>query len=141
MKLVRESLFEKFSEDGDPIADMGIGSKYLIKQWFESMNVKPNEYIIDDNLNIIVNWLDLRGTNVTKLPNNLSVKGFLYLTGSQITELPDNLSVGGSLWLKDTSITELPYNLSVGRDLDIRGTKITKLPKTLKVKGTIFKDL
>ena len=24
-KLVRESLFEKFSEDGDPIADMGIG--------------------------------------------------------------------------------------------------------------------
>jgi hypothetical protein len=32
MKLVRENLFEKFSEDGDPIADMGIGLIKMFKK-------------------------------------------------------------------------------------------------------------
>lgn len=57
---------------------------------------------------------DLRDTQITELPDNMSVGGFLDLEGTQITELPDNLSVGDALDLRGIQITELPDNLSVG---------------------------
>ena len=41
--------------------------------------------------------LDLSGTSITSLPDNLTVGGSLYLSGSSITSLPDNLTVGGNL--------------------------------------------
>ncbi|HNG59963.1 MAG TPA: hypothetical protein PKZ52_09055, partial [Cellvibrionaceae bacterium] len=44
---------------------------------------------------------DLRGTQITALPENLSVGGYLDLRGTQITALPENLSVGGSLDLHE----------------------------------------
>ncbi len=42
----------------------------------------------------------------------------------QITTLPDNLTVGGYLDLRGTSIQTLPDNLTVGGSLDLRGTSI-----------------
>ena len=36
MKLVREHIFEKFSEEGDPIKDLGVG---LIKRYYELINL------------------------------------------------------------------------------------------------------
>ena len=120
MKIVRESLFEAFKEDSDPIEDMGIGQRAMIKQWFKTW-APSAKYTIDNNLNI-------------------AVKQSLDLSGTQITELPDNLSVQGSLNLLGTKITKLPDNLRVGGYLDLRGTRITKLPKSLKVKGEIYKD-
>ena len=120
MKLVREHIFEKFTEEGDPIEDLGIGQRALIRKWFETWAPKTR-YTIDDDLNISVKgYLDLEGTQITKLPDNLSVEGYLNLYGTPITELPDNLSVGGSLHL--------------------RGTQIKELPKPLKVKGNIYID-
>ena len=50
--------------------------------------------------------LDLRGTQITSLPDNLTVGGSLYLSGTQITSLPDNLTVGGSLYLSGTPIAD-----------------------------------
>ena len=49
--------------------------------------------------------LDLSGcTELTQLPNNLTVFGSLYLDGcTGLTELPDNLTVGG-LILRDDRI-------------------------------------
>ena len=41
--------------------------------------------------------LDLRGTGITSLPDNLTVGGSLDLRGTGITSLPDNLTVGGYL--------------------------------------------
>ena len=38
--------------------------------------------------------------------------GSLNLSGTKITSLPDNLTVGGSLYLISTKITSLPDNLS-----------------------------
>ena len=52
-------------------------------------------------------WLDLRGTQITALPDNLTVGGWLDLSGTQITALPDNLTVGSSLYLSGTQITEI----------------------------------
>ena len=72
--------------------------------------------------------LDLRGTQITVLPDNLTVGGSLYLSGTQITVLPDNLTVGGSLYLSGTQITVLPDNLTVGGYLDLRGTQIINYP-------------
>ena len=142
MKLVREHINEKFTEDSDPVADMEIGAKHLIHKWFESVRVDRSKYTIDDNLNIKVKGdLNLYNiTDITKLPDNLSVGGFLDLVGTNISELPDNLSVGGFLDLLNLEITDLPDNLSVEGDLDIRGTQITELPKSLKIEGKIYKD-
>ena len=73
--------------------------------------------------------LDLRGTGITALPDNLTVGGSLDLEGcTGITALPDNLTVGGSLYLRGTGITALPDNLTVGGYLDLEGcTGITAL--------------
>ena len=38
MKLVKEHINEKFTEEGDPINDMGIGTKFLIKKWIDKIN-------------------------------------------------------------------------------------------------------
>ena len=82
-------------------------------------------------------WLDLNGTQITSLPDNLTVGGWLDLNGTQITSLPDNLTVGGSLYLSGTQITSLPDNLTVGGWLDLRGTQITSLPDNLTVGGSL----
>ncbi|EGT3135887.1 hypothetical protein JDW24_001866, partial [Salmonella enterica subsp. enterica serovar Uganda] len=81
--------------------------------------------------------LDLRGTSITALPDNLTVGGRLDLSGTSITALPDNLTVGGWLDLSGTSITALPDNLTVGGRLDLRGTSITALPDNLTVGGSL----
>ena len=73
-------------------------------------------------------YLNLIGTQITVLPDNLSVGGFLDLSGTQITVLPDNLSVGGSLDLRGTAITQLPEGLTVGGSLHLEGTGIINYP-------------
>ena len=82
--------------------------------------------------------LDLSGTGITSLPDNLTVGGWLDLRGTGITALPDNLTVGGGLDLSGTGITALPDNLTVGGGLDLRGTGITALPDNLTVGGSLY---
>ena len=91
--------------------------------------------IIKDGKPFYGGYLDLRGTGITALPDNLTVGGSLDLSGTGITALPDNLTVGGSLDLSGTGITALPDNLTVGGYLDLRGTGITALPDNLTVGG------
>ena len=79
--------------------------------------------------------LDLSGSSITALPDNLTVGGGLDLFGTGITALPDNLTVGGWLNLFGTGITSLPDNLTVGGGLDLIGTGITSLPDNLTVGG------
>jgi hypothetical protein len=84
--------------------------------------------------------LDIWGTNITSLPDNLTVGESLDLGGTPITSLPDNLTVGGSLGLRDTPITSLPDNLTVGRSLFLEGTPITSLPDNLVIGGGVYCD-
>ena len=79
--------------------------------------------------------LDLRGTAIRQLPDNLTVGGSLYLRDTAIQQLPDNLTVGGYLDLRDTAIQQLPDNLTVGGSLDLRDTAIQQLPDNLTVGG------
>ena len=50
--------------------------------------------------------------------------GSLDLSGTGITSLPENLTVGGWLDLSDTPIKSLPKCLTVGDSLYLRGTPI-----------------
>ena len=110
-----------FTRRLDPKAAMGTGARVQIKQWFDDLNINPNNYIINPDLSV-------------------EYKENLNLSNTPITSLPNNLSVEGGLDLRNTLITRLPDNLSVGGYLDLSNTPITSLPKSLKVKGTIFKD-
>ena len=86
--------------------------------------------------------LDLSGTQITSLPDSLTVGGWLDLSGTQITSLPDNLTVGGGLDLIGTQITSLPDNLTVGDslypgDTEIPGKELEKvkdLPSDFDIK-------
>jgi len=81
--------------------------------------------------------LNLSGTPVEKLPDNLKVGGNLYLINTPIKKLSDNLKVGSGLYLNNTSIKELPDNLQVGGGLGLSGTPVEKLPDNLKVGGNL----
>ena len=100
------------------------------------------------NMNKLLEWLktnkvvkgdlDLRNTQITSLPEGLSVVRDLDLSYTKITSLPEGLSVGGGLYLSGTKITSLPEGLSVSRDLDLRNTPITSLPEGLSVGGHLY---
>ena len=94
--------------------------------------------VIKDGKPFYGGYLDLRGTGITALPDNLTVGGYLDLENcTGITALPDNLTVGGYLDLRGTGITALPDNLTVGGYLCLRGTGITALPDNLTVGGSL----
>ena len=77
--------------------------------------------------------LDLKGSKIHNLPENLIVKGNLNLRNTQIATLPKSLTVGGNLDLRGTPITYLPKELTVEGYLDIRDTQIASLPKVSTV--------
>jgi hypothetical protein len=123
--------------------------------WDISLGSEVDVLKYPSNLLYVAGNLDLAGTPITSLPDNLTVQGSLYLddtpikslpdnltvhgtltlVGTQITALPDNLIVDESLWLDDTPIKSLPDNLTVGGNLDLRSTPITSLPDNLTVGG------
>ena len=83
-------------------------------------------------------YLYLEGTQITSLPENLTVGGYLDLEGTHITSLPDNLTVGGYLDLEGTQITSLPENLTVGGALYLEGTQITDTSKVNRNAPTLY---
>ena len=103
----------------------------LAKAWAEKFDF--SEILKTSNFKI-----NLRGTGITVLPENLTVGGNLDIQGTGITVLPEGLTVGGSLDLRGTGITVLPENLTVGGSLDIQGTGITVLPEGLTVGGSLY---
>ncbi|MEI6893894.1 MAG: hypothetical protein V5789_04505 [Colwellia sp.] len=83
--------------------------------------------------------LDLTGTHITALPNNLTVEGDLYLVDSNITSLPNNLNVD---ILKVSNITSiLPKGLRVRYFLGLAESRINKLPSDFKGGGKLYLDL
>lgn len=132
---------------------------YLLKD-ITSMNIKKplysNDYLVDVDGDV-----NLQGSEVKELPENLIVKGDLDLMVCEnIEHLPKGLRVGGSLYLQHSSIKtlpddlivgevlnlhncrnikELPKNLKVGKNLILSKTPIKDLPKDIKVGGSILR--
>jgi hypothetical protein len=77
--------------------------------------------------NLTVDYLDLCGTVITALPDNLCVNWWLDVSHTPISALPDNLTVGEWLDLRGTPITAFPHNLTVGGSLYLLGTAIKPL--------------
>ena len=84
--------------------------------------------------------LNLRSTQITSLPDNLYVEGYLNLYNCKnLTSLPDNLHVKDDLNLYGTPIESLPDNLHVGGGLNLYGCKnLTSLPDNLHVEGSLY---
>ena len=72
-------------------------------------------------------------SNMPELKEGTHIKGWLDLSGSQLTHLPNNLKVDYSLNLKGSSIKELPENLDVGYELCLNDTVIKKIPDSLRI--------
>jgi hypothetical protein len=105
----------KFIEDRYP--EYPIPLKWKLLHDFDSITEK--DLIVKGNL-------DLQGTKITQLPDNLKVEGYLYLHKTKIAQLPNNLKVGGYLDLTNTKITQLPNNLQVGGDLWLSNTPLSR---------------
>ena len=135
-RFVNENTFER----GRSVkATLGLGKRALIKKWFDDLGKSSNEYVINDDFSIdYKSDLYLENTNITELPDNLTVKGSLDLVNTKITKLPDNLKVNGYLSLANTNITKLPDNLTVNDGLYLDNTKVSRLPDNLNVKYDIY---
>lgn len=81
--------------------------------------------------------IDLENIPVTKLPDNLKVKGCLNLDNTNIKELPDNLTLDGFLSIEQTQIKKLPENLVI-LSLYAKNSQIKSLPESLGIKGSII---
>ena len=87
---------------------------------------------------LVVNGsLNLAATPIAKLPNGLVVNDFLDISETQIAEIPDDLVIGETLYTYSTPITKLPDNLVIVGDLDISNSRITELPSGLVVGGDL----
>ena len=101
--------------------------------------VKNQIQIVNGQL-VVKGKLDLKHTNISSLPQDLHVGGYLNLRDcTSLTTLPQGLHVGGDLYLDDcTSLTTLPQGLTVGRYLNLEGcTSLTTLPENLRVGGSL----
>lgn len=83
-------------------------------------------------------FINLSGSQIESLPDNLEVGMFLDASKSSLRELPSGLKVNDNLYLAGSAIIALPANLVVEGDLDLKDTKITEIPETIKVKGDII---
>jgi len=142
-KKVYEMIDPYASEDVDMDLDVSYKNKILrkgIEEWFSKW-VPDAEYDIDKDLNIETKGsMSLFPEIIDKLPDNLTVNGYLDLTYSQIYTLPRNLTVKTNLFLQKSKIRHLPSTLKVYRNLDISNTKIiiNDIPKTVFVGGKII---
>ena len=112
-------------------------AKAMMEKDNGSLNLSCDDITgLPDNLTV-EGWLFLNGCPIANLPKGLKVKGSLYLMGTMIEELPDAPTVGGSIDLSYSKITKLPDGFTVNGNLHLRGTPITELPDVLTVGGSL----
>jgi len=91
MIIVREYINEKFTDESDPIKDLGIGIRHKIKQWLDEMCIR--NYTINKDLTINVN-------DCVNLDNGLIKTG----------KLPDYIQfnmINGCFWIRHNNLTTL----------------------------------
>src|ERR1035437_9917409 len=85
-------IYEKFTDESDPIHDMGIGLRHKIKEWLNNYNVI--NYVINNDMQIdIIGDFDIninRHNNIEKFPNYIKfnrVSGNVTLQNLGLTSL------------------------------------------------------
>jgi len=112
MKLVKEYLNEKFTEDSDPIHDMEIGLIKIVKKWLEEHNIR--NYTINKDLSIDVKGVvklkhQLNGNFPDYIKFNKIMAGFFSVDGCNMTSLrgcPESISGKGSAYHGDFNCSE-----------------------------------
>ena len=102
----------KQSKEGDPS-----NIKYI------PLDKLPDNSVISKNLYL---------SNISSIPENLTVNGDLHIEDSKNIKLPIKLTVKGQLWIKKCNITSLPEELTV-KGLTIIDTPIISLPEKLVI--------
>jgi hypothetical protein len=139
---------------------------FVYRLVYEPESLESHDLFIDDNLDVegvaelkqlpdgltIAGYLDVEGTGLTSLPNNLRVKGSLFANSLPLKELPRGLKVGVQLYLNRTQITTLPRDIEVRGGLRIAktplaqslidefGEEITENPKGIALREKIFAE-
>jgi len=89
---------------------------------------------LPDNLKVL-GFLDLCGSGVTKLPKGLEIESFLDISETKIEGLPEDTKFGGSLYV---SYMKKPFSFTkvfkVDGHLECIGTRIKQMPEELYVK-------
>jgi Leucine-rich repeat (LRR) protein len=65
--------------------------------------------------------LYLQYTNITSLPDNLTVNGYLNLYNTQITDIPQNLKIYESLMLDGTSLANYYTRKQIRKMIEEKG--------------------
>ena len=113
----------------------------ITKEEFEELSGK--KLIEEDGKLVYKDNLDLNTrTEITELPDNLKVLGYLNLCYSSITKLPKGLEVENWLEISGTNIEELPEDTKFGGSLYVRHMKKPfSFPRVVRVyKGFECKD-
>lgn len=112
-------IYEKFTEDSDPVADMGVGLKHLIEKWIKEMNNKSDgqvgikNYSIDEYGNINVKGSCSLPDHCGNMPKHIKfgiVEGDFIICNCNMTTLrgcPE--IVEGSFKCHDNNLTSLEY--------------------------------
>jgi len=112
MMIVKEHINEKFTQDSDPIEDMGIGIKYIIEKWLEKFDIN-NYKINDDNTIDVYESVNLKRKNLTNFPDYIkfnNVKGGFIIQHNVFTSLrgcPE--IVNGLFSCSNNMLTSLKY--------------------------------
>ena len=89
---------------------------------------------LPDNLKVL-GFLDLNGSGVTKLPKGLEVKSFLDISETYIDELLEDTKVGGSFYANDMKKPfSFPKVVKVNGHFDCRSTTIKRMPEEVYTK-------
>jgi hypothetical protein len=83
-------------------------------------------------------YLKLAGSMVEHIGAGTSVAGLLDMRKSRISRLPADLKVKGELLCNGSSLREIPVNFTVDGTFNISGTDVSVLPDNLKVKGDLI---
>ena len=98
-RLVSESL-DSFVRNQDPVKSLGLGYEGKIRNFFRGFNIPDKDYEVKEDGEIAFNIsLDLENTQISELPDNLTINGYLNLENTQIRELPDNLTVKDNIYV------------------------------------------
>jgi hypothetical protein len=117
---------------------LGYEARIFENMRFLSGGVQPGEKFSSD--------MDLSGSSLAKLPENLTFSDSLNVSSTMLTELPAGLTVKRNLNASGTPIAKIGDSLGVTGSLNLSGTKITSLPegltcKTLNVSNTAITEL
>jgi hypothetical protein len=114
-KILKESLFEYlgFTEEGDPVHDMGIGITELIETWLRDHRIKLHEYALSQHSKMINAYttITLTGEDLNELPEYIqfnSIRGGFHIDRNNLTSLrgcPKKLS--GSFMCSNNKLKDL----------------------------------